>query len=224
MAQVTTSHYDIFNYWKTKRIDFLGNVVLERDDTEPVVGDWGEPCCWACERPVRGVCKDASYEKWCEGGDYQMIWNHKGTKHELNRCHIVPGAMGGKDEPSNLFLLCPECHVLSPDTNNPYNFLRWVFRRRMEMSAGKMKPNVLIERVDEELRTQGFPSSTGILKLMYEKGSVSDRENYLNGSMNPIDFIRPRMGLHCTAISDSTWVSVFVEWFRSMYLDAVLTN
>lgn len=29
-----------------------------------------------------------------------------GCKRTLERCHIIPDSMGGKDEPSNLVLLC----------------------------------------------------------------------------------------------------------------------
>lgn len=38
-----------------------------------------------------------------------------GCKRHLERCHIIPHALGGKDEPSNLVLLCKRCHLDNPN-------------------------------------------------------------------------------------------------------------
>lgn len=38
-----------------------------------------------------------------------------GYENSLERCHIVPEALGGKDEPSNLILLCHRCHLENPN-------------------------------------------------------------------------------------------------------------
>lgn len=34
-----------------------------------------------------------------------------GCKRNLERCHIIPHSLGGKDELSNLVLLCKRCHL-----------------------------------------------------------------------------------------------------------------
>ncbi|MCY9578743.1 HNH endonuclease [Paenibacillus alvei] len=36
-------------------------------------------------------------------------------ENSLERCHIVPEALGGKDEASNLILLCHRCHLENPN-------------------------------------------------------------------------------------------------------------
>jgi len=221
VSTVTTSHYAIFDYWKTKHIDKLGNVTDDGDVR--IVHDWGEPCCWGCGKIIEGVDKDPNYEEWLKQSDFKRIWNHKATKHELNRCHIFPGAMGGKDEPENLFLLCPECHALSPDTSNPNNFFRWVFKRRKEMIMGDMSPESFMKQVDECLEQQGLPCSMNIINLMASQGSERDKERYLNGNQTIKEYVYPRTSVHCTGFVDSTKVSVLAEWFRSMYLDAILT-
>lgn len=38
-----------------------------------------------------------------------------GCKRNLERCHIIPHSLGGKDEPSNLVLLCKRCHLDNPN-------------------------------------------------------------------------------------------------------------
>lgn len=54
------------------------------------------------------------------------------VRSKLNRCHIIPHSAGGEDNPNNLFLLCEDCHINSPDTSNQSNFFRWVYNRRMK--------------------------------------------------------------------------------------------
>lgn len=130
---VNTRHSEIFEYWKDKAITKDGDVVLENGcnfkETIPVVYDWGEPECWACRRSVKDVYKYKSYDEMLKK-DVKLIWNIAKVRESLNKCHIIPHAYGGKDEPQNLFLLCEACHCESPDTTNPNNFLKWVYKRR----------------------------------------------------------------------------------------------
>ena len=132
---VNTRHSEIFEYWRDKAITKDGDVVLEKDcnfkGTIPVVYDWGEPECWACGRSVKDVYEYKSYDSILKT-DLKEIWNMAKVREKLNKCHIVPHAYGGKDEPQNLFLLCEACHCESPDTINPKNFLKWVYKRRMK--------------------------------------------------------------------------------------------
>ena len=48
-------------------------------------------------------------------------------KRNLQRCHIIPRALGGSEEPSNLVLLCAQCHSEAPNVNDP-EFM-WVWLR-----------------------------------------------------------------------------------------------
>ncbi len=45
----------------------------------------------------------------------------------LQRCHIIPRALGGSEEPSNLVLLCGQCHAEAPNVADP-EFM-WVWLR-----------------------------------------------------------------------------------------------
>lgn len=122
---VKTSHKSIFEYWKDKAITKDGDVIREGEDFKnsiPVVYDYGEPECWACRQKVEIL----------EQIDISKVWGNSKVKSKLNRCHIIPYSASGEDEPSNLFLLCEDCHINSPDTNNQNNFLRWVYKRRIK--------------------------------------------------------------------------------------------
>lgn len=129
----STSHYKIFDYWKDKCIDEQGNVYIEREEvfrfTQTVVYDWGEPNCWACGRIIP-VENEPKYQEWIEAEDLKSIWNCRTLRRCTERAHIIPRSLGGKDEPENLFLLCPKCHKESPDTSMPSMFLAWVYQRR----------------------------------------------------------------------------------------------
>lgn len=81
--------------------------------------DLGEPCCWAC-RKYWGAefdvqTPDASWK------EIVTCWDNA----PLQRCHIVPRSLGGADDPSNLFLMCSECHDLAPNLHARDLFLKW---------------------------------------------------------------------------------------------------
>lgn len=124
----------IFEYWKDKAITEDGEVIYEKDfdktgkDSIPVVIDWGEPECWACRQQIN-VYKRKSYDS-----DLlfvlSRIWDYREVSKELNKCHILAKQAGGTEIPQNMFLLCEHCHIESPDTLNPKNFFKWVYKKR----------------------------------------------------------------------------------------------
>lgn len=65
-----------------------------------------------------GLSVDASEAK-------ERYWRC-GCKHNLERCHIVPESLGGKDEPSNLVLLCHRCHLDNPNITDPEIMWDWL--------------------------------------------------------------------------------------------------
>jgi HNH endonuclease len=97
----------IFEYWKDRLFE-CGLFV-----------DWGDPACWVCRfhystRRNRKRC-DASWQQILQGWD--LI--------PLQRCHIVPRPLGGRDDVSNLFLMCRECHDRMPNTCIADIFFEW---------------------------------------------------------------------------------------------------
>lgn len=49
-----------------------------------------------------------------------------GCKRNLQRCHIIPHSLGGKDEPSNLVLLCKRCHLDNPNVADEEIMWDWL--------------------------------------------------------------------------------------------------
>jgi hypothetical protein len=65
------------------------------------LSDLGEPFCWACSAYFAEF-KDPC-PRWGKPEAYDLAV-------ELERCHLVSSAVGGSSEPSNLVLLCHDCH------------------------------------------------------------------------------------------------------------------
>lgn len=49
-----------------------------------------------------------------------------GCERKLQRCHIIPEPLGGKDEPSNLVLLCERCHIDAPNVESKTFMWDWI--------------------------------------------------------------------------------------------------
>lgn len=129
---LNTKHSEIFEYWKDKAITKCGEVIIDDYSDEnsiSVVYDRGEPCCWACGEFIKDTYKAKEYEE-CLKQNVKLIYDIPKIRSKYNRCHIIPHSAGGSNEPSNLFLLCENCHEESPDTLNPTNFFLWVYNKR----------------------------------------------------------------------------------------------
>lgn len=134
--EYTPSHSKIFGYWKDKAINPDGTVsdILQKTGIE-VIPDWGEPCCWACGKQI-DLSGYKNYGDDLDNNRFSKIYGYAKTRNHLQRCHIVPHALGGSDAEDNFFLLCKECHEESPDTANPQNFLRWVYKKKTSTVFG----------------------------------------------------------------------------------------
>jgi len=54
-----------------------------------------------------------------------------GYKRRLQRCHIIPDSMGGREEPSNMALLCETCHSEGPNADDPEVMWEWISAYRV---------------------------------------------------------------------------------------------
>lgn len=146
-----TKHSDIFNYYKDKCITEDGELAIEigydgYDSTKattsnsiPVIEDWGEPCCFACNSWTEVAIENPD-------DDLKQLWDSPIVRKNLQRAHIIPDALGGTDTPSNLFCLCRRCHRDSPDTIYKREFFRWVYLRRKE---GRLTQRVMTQAIAE---------------------------------------------------------------------------
>lgn len=60
---------------------------------------------------------------WSEA---EIICWRCGCERKLQRCHIIPDSLGGKDEPSNLVLLCDQCHKEAPNVQDSKFMWDWI--------------------------------------------------------------------------------------------------
>lgn len=60
---------------------------------------------------------------WAEAN--KICWRC-GCERNLQRCHIIPDSLGGPDEPSNLILLCAECHEQAPNVEDKQIMWDWI--------------------------------------------------------------------------------------------------
>lgn len=60
---------------------------------------------------------------WAEA--HERCWRC-GYKKKLQKCHIIPDSLGGKDEPSNLVLLCSRCHIDAPNVESKTFMWDWI--------------------------------------------------------------------------------------------------
>lgn len=74
---------------------------------------------WARHQHECGLSVD-----WAEAE--KLCWRCA-HKRNLQRCHIIPRALGGEEIPSNLVLLCAQCHAEAPNVAD-HNFM-WVWLR-----------------------------------------------------------------------------------------------
>ena len=105
------SHYQVAEYWRDKKLH-----------GQPVIYDIKEPECWACGTVVEGLP---------DTDDIKMLWNS--IEGKLQKCHIIPRALGGTYEVENIFLMCKGCHNEAPNINDRKSFLSWVTLKREEV-------------------------------------------------------------------------------------------
>lgn len=198
--QVKTTHGAIFEYWKDRAISEDGHIyydyghpkcdehLLKKVKSIAAIYDWGEPCCMACHLYVD--IQNPNYEKDLQELNLKSIWNYPDVKRTLNRCHIIPRSLGGKDEPSNLVLLCERCHKESPDTVYPQMMLMWIYQRNQ-----KPRHDVMIQQEVNRILKEHFN-----IPFAAYSDKVYDPENFKN-----------KVGTHAGSISDSSLISYYVS-------------
>lgn len=85
--------------------------------------------------PIKTTTKQAiAYWRSCsEDGKANVDWSEAEThcwrcccQRNLQRCHIVPDALGGPDAPDNIILLCSRCHAEAPNVTDPEVMWDWI--------------------------------------------------------------------------------------------------
>jgi len=82
--------------------------------------EYNLPHCFACQRIMIDLDNEQKY------GNLKNTSKNWDIKSNLEKCHIIPLALGGDDHPSNLVLLCKECHKLNPNTDDEDLYWLWM--------------------------------------------------------------------------------------------------
>ena len=107
--RVTIVRSKIFDYWlNTEEGHKRVKAIRDQVGSYPsfACADIDFPECFACSQPVRSKSNFKDRVK-----NWRDVWN----KASLERAHIIPHSKGGESIPSNLVLLCKDCHKENPD-------------------------------------------------------------------------------------------------------------
>lgn len=166
-------------YWKDSSYQYFDYLM-----------DWGEPSCWACGT-FDGTL-DIELKCYTEIEIFRVWENHS----YLQRCHIVPKALGGCNCESNLVLLCHRCHKDSPDTRDPIHFINWV----------RNKKKIYFQEIKDVMTLLEYTAEENDWKLMASK---EFKEYYSNNSVI-VGGLTPL----------STFIACFLEFKRKMLINS----
>lgn len=74
------------------------------------------------------ICETELNFDWADA--LKVCWNCGSETSRIERCHIIPKMLGGEDIPSNLVLLCNDCHLEAPDINDKDSMWNWIKSNR----------------------------------------------------------------------------------------------
>jgi hypothetical protein len=130
-----------------------------------------------------------------------LCWRcgYKFTK-DLQRCHIIPKALGGSDSADNLILLCRNCHREAPDVNDSAFMLRWL---EATMHCHEI-------RVFQEVLEEVF-NVIGREWLSNPSPEDFDEDKFVN---NFKDVYKTETSTHCGITSKSTSAYALIETLK----------
>jgi hypothetical protein len=70
---------------------------------------------------------------WAEAHERCWACARKRGKRNLERCHIIPRALGGLNSAGNLVLLCSRCHKQAPNVSDPSSMWLWLRSRAVSL-------------------------------------------------------------------------------------------
>jgi hypothetical protein len=160
--------------------------------------DIGEPTCWACD-----------YFWWGrhDVGSSAATWSEcvKAWKAApLQRCHIVPSSLGGTDDPSNIFLMCAECHDLAPCTSVPDVFFKWV-----EKQSFYNRESAIFKRSLEDFGIDIEDES-----VMRELVDLMQSQAFLDWSKDKIGIHRAQGPPFGPRVTRASYIGILVQYWR----------
>lgn len=143
--------------------------------------DFETPNCFACGK--------SSYSK--------KSWSNC----RMQRCHIIPRALGGSSSAGNFLLLCNSCHEAAPDINDRELVLRWVRERKIHIFYE-------LRAIDDAFEQFGYPdwqNHEGVREIINSK---------FPDLLSTDPTKEKQWSTHGSEVSHSTWVALVVQEFE----------
>lgn len=118
------------------------------------------PHCWACRKDFgnavkyleRTLGRPLGKEKHWTEAQINTAWNAA----PLRRCHVVPHALGGSADPSNLVLLCKRCHEAAPDVIDAAIMWEWIRERELDGDRNVRERTEAVDSLEEKWSQSEF--------------------------------------------------------------------
>ena len=141
------------------------------------------------------ICEAMLNFDWSDA--YTHCWNcgdnkHIGNTNRLQRCHIIPNSLGGKDIPSNYVLLCIDCHREAPNIKNSYSMWKWILSNRLKY--GLTGTYTIQKALDMFKKAKGF--------------CFMSKAEYIPNIINLIGIESANISVHGTKTNASTYFAL----------------
>jgi len=93
-----------------------------------------------------------------EPGEFDRCWCCGNSRRKLQRCHIIPAALGGSDAIENLIPLCSRCHDKQPDVDDPVHTFEWIKAEQNPLTGVGMGDRWEVMQKTMELTKQMKPN------------------------------------------------------------------
>jgi HNH endonuclease len=137
---------------------------------------------WARHQSESGLSVD-----WSEAE--RLCWRCAHSRC-LHRCHIVPQSLGGPDDPSNLVLLCAQCHAEAPNVADATFMWTWLrahavacYGTYWQIRGFREYEFVFGRKPFEEV--QDFVEVEAKLRVVLEKYMKQTSTHWGQGKLNP---------------------------------------
>ena len=129
-------------------------------------------------------------------------WRCASTEKSIERCHIQARQFGGTDEPSNLVLLCHECHAEAPDIKNDKESMwEWIKATKKPF----YKTYLAYQSLDEFRKIYGYDLCSDESPIMKKISNARNKDKVINNFVKDLDkIVREESGVHGFGISPST--------------------
>lgn len=76
-----------------------------------------------------------------------------GKEHYLDKCHLIPNALGGTTDNDNIVLLCHNCHTNAPNINIKDIMINWIYEEAEKYNLlFHIKNESVVNRLDNCLK------------------------------------------------------------------------